>query len=361
MTAPRRVLHVLSALDPGGAEMRTLEVQERLLEHGIAFDYVLLSGREGSLAHRATAMGSSLYPLPLDAGFPRRFRTLLRDQGYRVVHSHVATFSGAVLALARTRNVPGRVVHFRSDGDAHGDDLRRRAQRAVMRRLISRYATDILGVSPGSLSLGYRDDWHQDPRAQVLPNGIPEGPRRDDGEPHRPLALVNVGRPMPTKRRAFLGRVVDSLTERGIASEITCVGARGDDTDALERHAIEHGWQEHLHVLGTRDDVRQLLAGADVAVFPSTLEGLPGAVLESLATGLATVATDIPGTRFVAANTSGCVLIPEEAGPEAWADAIVQLQRDYPRPQMIADAFAASCFSLENAATTLRSVYGRHL
>ena len=49
--------------------------------------------------------------------------------------------------------------------------------------LIRRFATHIVGVSPGSLSHGYRRDWESDPRVSVIPNGLP--PHVSDGPSDR--------------------------------------------------------------------------------------------------------------------------------------------------------------------------------
>ena len=50
---------------------------------------------------------------------------------------------------------------------------------------------------------------------------------------------------------------------------------------------------------GKRDDVPSLLASADVSVLPSDREGFSNAILESMASGIPVVATDVGGNREV--------------------------------------------------------------
>jgi hypothetical protein len=168
----RRIVHVFGAMDRAGAELRTVEVVERLARAEFDTTYVTLSGRAGSLAERIRDSGDRVVPLKLDVRFPAAFVRLLRSSGADVVHSHVATFSGAVLVLAMVAGVRTRIAHFRSDGDQQVDSVRRRVQRTVMKVLIGRSATAVLGVSPGALDHGWTPRWRADPRCRVVPNGI---------------------------------------------------------------------------------------------------------------------------------------------------------------------------------------------
>ena len=61
-TGPR-VAHVFGAMDVGGAELRTLEVMERLRD--VDALYITLSGRAGVLEERVRAGGGRVLPLAL--------------------------------------------------------------------------------------------------------------------------------------------------------------------------------------------------------------------------------------------------------------------------------------------------------
>ncbi len=73
-----------------------------------------------------------------------------------------------------------------------------------------------------------------------------------------------------------------------------------------ERQIVEdvrrRGAADHVRFLGRRDDMPELMAAADVYVHPSEAEGMPLAVMEAMARGLAVVASAVGG-------------IPEELGP----------------------------------------------
>lgn len=79
--------------------------------------------------------------------------------------------------------------------------------------------------------------------------------------------------------------------------------------------------------LGVRDNLRDLLAIADVVVLPSYREGLPRVLVEGAAMARPLVATDVPGCREVVKNGVNGFLVPPR-DPVALAEVIVRLLKD---------------------------------
>lgn len=368
------VVRVLGALDRGGAELRTIDLLPLVVASGAVVHFVTLSGRAGVLAPVVERLGAHVHPLPLDIRFPFRFLRLLRRLRAHVVHSDVATFSGAALLLAAAAGVPVRVAHFHSDGDGHDDTVRRRAQRWIMRRLIHRFATDVIGVSPGSLTHGYRPGWESDSRCRVITNALnlERLVRPSDfdlraavGAEPADTVCLHVGRPAPEKRRWLLPQIVAELQQLGVAGRAALVGPHdADDDSRVLREAEVHRVSDRLHLLGARDDVGALIRQADVVVLPSGREGLPGVVLEALALGVDVVASDLPGVRFIAQHLPGVTIVGRDASAAEWAAAIRQItthpsgERDV---EAALRAFQASIFSLEAAATAHTEMYCGYL
>lgn len=83
----------------------------------------------------------------------------------------------------------------------------------------------------------------------------------------------------------------------------------GQDMDwALEMGAMvkERGMQEHVCLLGRREDVADLLAASDILLSTSKNEGFPNAVMEAMNAGLPIVATGVGGVpELVRHETDG--------------------------------------------------------
>lgn len=343
-TRPVTVLHVFGVMDRGGAETRTLEVVRGLDPRQVHTLFCTLTGRLGTLAPEIQALGSEVLGCRLGPLFALRFLHLLRSRHPDVVHSHVATFSGAVLLLARLTRVPVRIVHFRSESDGHPSSPRRRAQRALMRWLIDRNATAIRGVSMSSLSLGWRPNWSTDPRCAVIYNGVDLArfrERVDTDALRAGLAVaggqslcLHVGRPGPEKNRHRALAVLAALRRQGRDAVLVMVGRQDPaEPEALRRRADELGVLPHLRLIGERDDVPDLLRAADLVLVPSRREGLPGVVLEACAASTPVLASDLAGVREIAAVLSGVATESLSSPDETWAQAAADLLERAPRPQ----------------------------
>lgn len=97
------------------------------------------------------------------------------------------------------------------------------------------------------------------------------------------------------------------------------------------------GLERHIHFLGTRHDVPELLATSDFFVLPSLWEGLSMALVEAMASGLPVIATEVSGTNQVmAAGETGWLVPPGDS--QRLAEAMVELLADPARAQMMAAA-----------------------
>ncbi|MEU8129462.1 glycosyltransferase family 4 protein [Micromonospora sp. NPDC049049] len=372
MTGQCRVLRVVGELNFGGTEMRTAELLPRLSAAGVEVHLVTLSDRigPGPLAGVISRHGGTVTPIPLDLRFATRFLGLLRRLRPDVVHVDCANFSGVLLALAALCGVPVRVAHFRGDDNQHRN-LRRRVYRWICKRLLRISATDILGVSPSSLTFAYDPLWRDDPRCQVVLNGLDldrlRHPSRDDlreliGAGPAELVCVSVGRASPEKRRWLLPPIIAELRARGVEAHAVLIGP-GDDADdeRVRVAAVAAGLADRVHLLGPRDDVGGLLSQADVVIHPSCLEGLPGGVLEPIALGIGTVAADLPGVRFIDEHLPGVTIVDTDAPPERWASAVCAAASYTGQTSASAasERFGGSVFAIDTAAATHLTIYRR--
>lgn len=117
-------------------------------------------------------------------------------------------------------------------------------------------------------------------------------PRR--GEPFTVVTVASLDQPY--KGTAVLLEAVARLRRQEAAQRLQIVGA-GRLLPALQQQAQALGIGSVVDFLGQldRDGVRRILKSADLFVLPSLTEGLPRALLEAMAQGLAAVATDVGG------------------------------------------------------------------
>jgi glycosyltransferase involved in cell wall biosynthesis len=136
-------------------------------------------------------------------------------------------------------------------------------------------------------------------------------------------------------------------------------GREGHATDELNRIAQQMRLNGHVRFLGHRDDIPDLLAAADVFVFPSLYEGLGGSLIEAMALGLPIVASDIPAIREVVEPEGNAVIVPP-GDAEALARGIERVLNDQEMArrfgQRSRDLFLER-FTLERAVDKMTVLY----
>jgi glycosyltransferase involved in cell wall biosynthesis len=83
----------------------------------------------------------------------------------------------------------------------------------------------------------------------------------------------------------------------------------------LRSLAVELNIHERVLFLGYRTDVPVVLRACDVFVLPSIAEGLPGALLEAMATGVPVIASRVGGVPEILNNPElGMMISPSSVG-----------------------------------------------
>jgi glycosyltransferase involved in cell wall biosynthesis len=367
-----RILHVFGRMMHGGAELRTLDVMRHIDRDKFRFDFCTLSGLPGVLDNEIARLGGTVYPCKLDIGFGRRFRQLLRQHKYDVVHSHVQMFSGYILRLASKEKITTRVAHFHSTGDGHTDTLRRRVQRRIMKRWIDTYATDILAVGEGVMTSAWDENWRMDSRCKVVYSGIDiRGDQYTEGRSVReefciprdvPL-IIHVGRMDPEKNHIRLIDIFHHIRKRDNSARLLLVGKGGTQVERDVKLRIRDlGIEPYVIFAGVRDDVPRLLSEADLMIFPSLREGLPGAVLEASAVGTPVLATDLPGVVEISRQIREVNYLSLTETDELWAEVaytILERVRSGDYRQSIRTSFKESCFSIDRCVNELCEIWCR--
>lgn len=344
-----RVCFLVKRMDVGGAETRTLELANAIPE--VDFTFVTTSMKPGVLDADVIAGGHRLVPVGLSVLGVARFWSLLARGRFSAVHSQMGISSGLHLAVAFFCRVPVRVAHFRSDGIGGSRSLRRAVALLLSRFLILIFATQVVGVSPGSLSYGWRRRWASDRRCMIIPNFIDvERTVRPSGEYPTELVgkasgitkVAHIGRSEPSKRQELAIRVWAESASLDSSSRFHIVGSLSDNA-LQELDALPGSIRSRVRHFEYVPKAGGALRFMDLTLVTSDREGLPGVVLESLAVGTPVVGSDIPGIRWIAGLVEGVFLVPVDATIHEWIrslDSALATDRDHLR-----ESFSKSVFT----------------
>jgi glycosyltransferase involved in cell wall biosynthesis len=125
------------------------------------------------------------------------------------------------------------------------------------------------------------------------------------------MLCLMVGRLVREKGVVELLEAAHLLHQRGVRSRLVVVGpVEPDKADAIDSATIDRALAEGVIMTGTRTDMPDCYAAADVFVTASWREGIPRSAMEAAVMGLPAVATDIRGNRQVVVDDETGLLVP---------------------------------------------------
>ncbi|MCZ7628813.1 MAG: glycosyltransferase family 4 protein [Microthrixaceae bacterium] len=139
--------------------------------------------------------------------------------------------------------------------------------------------------------------------------------------------VFNMGRQDAQKAHVDLIRAFAGVVEEHPRALLLIAGREGDATQQIRQALSETGIGDSVQFLGHRTDIADLLAAADVFVYPSRYEGLGGALIEAMAVGVPIIGSDAPAISEVLGHGRYGVIV-ERGDVAALGRAIVELLSD---------------------------------
>ncbi len=309
------VFLITRAEEPGGAQKYVLETAAKLKEAGE--QVLVLAGGSGYLSDELLTRGIAFQELkhlvhpirPLKdllAFFETRAALKGLNPGLVSTHSNKAGLLGRL--AAKSLGVPA--VHT-SHGFLFGGREQSPAGRfyRLMEKIGAFAADKIVAVSESEAALARKFKVISKEKLAVIHNGLPDIDETLIAEPAvEPPRLVMVARfARPKDHRTLLG-ALGSLKE--YRWQLTFIG-EGPGLAEAKQFARQLDLLERVEFLGTRGDVPQILAKAQVFVLSSKREGFPLSVLEAMRAGLPVVVSQVGGIpEAVKEEESGSLFAP---------------------------------------------------
>jgi glycosyltransferase involved in cell wall biosynthesis len=331
-TVPRRarVLVLITLAERGGAQAYVASLLPALAEE---FELAVAAHGDGFLRDAAAEAGVRFIPLTHlgraidlrgDARALGELRALMRREKPQILHAN-SSKAGVIGRLAAVATgVPVRIF------TVHGWAFKAYQGAAATiylwaDRLMRPLTTWTVCVAESERAAGLRARTCGPGNTVVIRNGVDlNGPRRRHELASATPTVLAVGRFRYPKDFPTLVRAVAQLAPGTLR---VLIAGDGPERPALEAEIASLGVADAVELLGERDDVPDLLAGADVLALPSLSEGMPMSVLEAMAAGLPVVASHVGGVGELVVDGATGMLVPP-ADPAALAGALNELAAD---------------------------------
>lgn len=130
---------------------------------------------------------------------------------------------------------------------------------------------------------------------------------------HEGFTFVFVGRIVRDKGINELVAAFDRLHKEYDNTRLVLVGPREDNLDPVLPETLQRiNLGDGIESVGSQKDVRPFYAQADALVFPSYREGFPNVVIEAGAMSLASIVTDINGSREIIIDGQNGIIVPSQ-------------------------------------------------
>ncbi len=377
---PLRVLHLITWLGRGGAEMWLMSMLREIPREICAMDILCKGAHVGEMAPEAEELGAKIFHCPLDVAhvkFARGLSNVLRAGNYDIVHNHLNAYSGIVVWVARRLGVPTITTFHSTSFEPEDPRLQTpgvRQLRMLYEFVSIRYAvwkSDLVtGVSQTVLEKFVHLSKQSPDTSDVIYLGaaIPEPATEKErsefrlslGWPAETPLVLHVGSFKETKNHPGVLAVFDRVL-RAVPDARLLLAGEGILRQNIESLAKRLQIDRAVRFLGSRNDVPRLMTMCDVLLFPSFQEGCPIVALEASGAGLPIVGSKISAMEEVIEDGVAGFLHPLD-DISGMADSVVRVLMDQSLRRQLGNAGRARAqreFSVKEAANRLLSLYSR--
>lgn len=322
-----KIAYLINGLGRGGAEMMLLRLLERL-DRDLYFPVVIsLLDLGGPIKMKIEALRIPVHVVDIKAKYDFigiiRLGKLLRNEAPSILHTQLFAADIMGRVFGKLLRIPIIITSIRNC--YYGGFLRE-----LMIKLTEKYADKTTIVSKGAARQFVERGVVPEDKLKVIYNGL-DSALFQDSVTWENKKIIRARFRLPEE--CFLWICVGSLTrQKGHldlfealkmipeANYCLAVAGSGPLNEFLKAKAKEHIRRDKIIFMGNIDNVPELMSSADALVLSSHWEGLPGVVLEAMASELPVVVTSVGGTpEIVKDGVTGFLVPPNSPGELAKA------------------------------------------
>ena len=319
-----RILMIISLFYPaiGGAEQQARLLAKRLIKRG--YKVIVLTRRCKKLPNFETIESiptyRSIWHFPWKHWFGLSYMfsvfwfLLKHRNSYDIIHCHEADRFHTIVAAMTKKLLKKKVIAVITSSGAGSDFslLKKRIFGHYFLRKLH-HLDKLISLCSISTTEAINEGFNEN-MIKVIPNGVNTIQFKPSlSEKSSKTTLIYVGRLIPTKGVHILLKAFHQVLEKGISANLHIAGD-GPEKEKLLLLAQELEITSHTHFHGSVDNVAPLLQKSDVFVLPSSVEGLPNALLEAMSCGLAVITTRVGGnTEIIEDSINGLLIDPDNS------------------------------------------------
>ncbi|MFJ8352987.1 glycosyltransferase family 1 protein [Bacillus paramycoides] len=304
---PKRVLHIVSAMDRGGAEALIMNVYRNIDRERVQFDFVSHKSGECDYDKEIIALGGKIHRIPSlgqvgPLSYIKELVKIMSSNQYVAAHAHTDYQGGLVAIAAKMAGIKIRICHSHSNNWPIGSGLKGRVLLGILRTIITYAGTNYCACSVESARFLFNKNIDNS-KVKIMKNAIDTNQfinvniqdsdkvREEFNISVEKKVIGHIGRFSESKNHIFILKVFSEVLKCDSDFMLVLVGD-GPLQEFIELEAKRLGIYEKIRFLGVRKDIPRIIRMFDVFLFPSLFEGFGIVVLEAQCAGVPCVVAD---------------------------------------------------------------------
>ena len=362
---PIKIFQLVGSYKGGGVEAVVMNFYRNIDRNKIQFTFVCDEDSTDIPYEEIEKLGGKIIIVPPYSKpfkYHSALKKALKEDDYKIIHSHISTMSVFSLFAAKCAGVPVRIAH--SHSTTNKKEKKKNLMKQILRPFSKVFATDYMCCSELAGRWLFGNKEYDKGNVYLLNNAIDldkfkyneslrKKKRKELGIKDDTLVIGHIGRFVAQKNHDFLIDIFNEIYKKNNNSILLLAG-QGPLMEDIKNKVKELNLDDNVKFLGQRNDANELYQAFDVFLLPSLYEGLPVVGVEAQASGLLCYLSDdmtketkvLDITKFMSLNNT----------PKEWADNILDDVKKYKRIDTSKEMTAKN-FNIKEEAKKLEEYY----
>lgn len=298
-----RIAQIIGKWVGGGVEAVIMNYYRNIDRSKIQFDFICDEDSTCIPYEEIKKLGGRIIVIPpyqKPLKYHKELKKVLKENNYKIIHSHINTLSLFPLFAAKRAGVPVRIAH--SHSTTNKKEWKRNIMKQILRPLSKIFATNYFSCSEfaGRWQFGNKD--YDKGKVYLMNNAIEVDKfifnenirnevRKELGVLDETFIIGHIGRFVETKNHSFLLEIFKSIQEKRNESILLLLG-QGPLEEKVKNKAKELNIESKVKFLGQKTDIEKYYQAFDIFLLPSLYEGLGMTLIEAEVSGLDCIASN---------------------------------------------------------------------
>lgn len=361
---PIRIAHIVGKMVGGGVESFLMNYYKNIDKNQVQFDFIIDSDSLIVPREEIEKYGGRIIEIPPYQHifkYIKSLRKILKENNYKIVHSHLNTLSVFPLFCAYTSKVPVRIAH--SHSTTNKKEWKKNILKNILKPFSKIFATHYFACSEHAGRWLFGNKVFEQGKVTIIHNAIDIEKFKYDEEIRNRIrkelkiedkfVLGHVGRFVQQKNHDFIIDVFNEVQKNEKNAVLLLIG-EGPLEEKIKYRVKNLGLEDKVHFLGIRTNVNELIQAMDSFIFPSLYEGFGIVLIESQISGLYCFAsTEVPEEAKVTDNIS---FISLDKNSKYWGDYITKNFKKISRKEYT-EQIANKGYDIKTECKKLEKIY----